>query len=182
MLVLGPRADEDFVAPNVWGWLGSGILFVAPDDSFLLTFRSARVHPPLVWGLPGGQVPLDMRDSLEDIQESAEIETIEELGSLPPVYEFSDYVIYPDAFPQQLRLKREQFRNRNQYPRFYVFRYDVPMSVKWEWEPDLEFSEGAWENDEYGWFTWEELDDLLEMEPERLMPGLVKEVTKLVPR
>ena len=176
----GRLGDEGYVVPGVWGWVGSGILFVAPDDSFLLALRSDEVVPPSVWGIPGGQVPKHMREDLEGIRASAEDEIEEELGAMPPLYEYTNtLVLYPDDFPQQLRLKREQFAEEDRYPQFYVFRYDVPMEVKHYWEPDLEFSSGAWENDDYAWMTFE---DLAEMEEGELLPGLVKEIMKLVPR
>lgn len=176
MLVVG--GDEDYVAPNVWGWVGSGILFVAPDDSFLLAFRSDEVRPPSVWGVPGGQVPLEARGSIEDIRLSAETEVAEEFGEMPPDARYLGLVVlYPDDFPQQLRAKQIQFEAEGRYPQYYLFRYDVSAETAATWEPDLEESEGAWENDEYAWVTLCELESKAD---EEVLPGLVKEVTKLV--
>ncbi len=181
MLVVGGDEDyieEGYIAPNVWGWVGSGILFVAPDNSFLLTFRSPEVRPPSVWGVPGGQVPFELRDSIDQIRLSAETETEEELGAMPPRAQYAGLVVlYPDDFPQQLRAKQLQFRTAGRYPQYYLFRYDVPAETVETWEPDLEESEGAWENDEYAWVT---LSELRSKADEEVLPGLVKEVAKLV--
>lgn len=179
MRLVGTRLDEGFVSPQVWGWVGAGILFVW-KDLFLLTLRSPFVHPPEVWGVPGGQVPLDMRHDIDSIRESAEIETTEELGSMPPEASYTGrFVLYPDDIPLQLTRKRQQFRHMGRYPQYYLFRYEVPAEVVNElwWQPDLETSPGAWENDEYAWFTYYDLEDLNEFE---VMPGLKAEIKALL--
>jgi len=83
--------------PLFWGKAGSGILFVANDDTALVVKRSAHVMQPNLWGIPGGAV-----GGTEDFHESgrgkrfkftermawdsAVRETGEELGVFPGNY------------------------------------------------------------------------------------------------
>ena len=80
---------------SVWGRAGSGMLYLCPDDqTAFLVLRAPQVADPDVWGIPGGAVKGtegwydeddEEMESFDDetLRESAEKETVEEIGYLP---------------------------------------------------------------------------------------------------
>jgi len=90
---MGKRCDN----PAFWGKAGSGILFVANDDTALLTKRSPYVMQPNTWGVPGGAVggtegfyrserAKKFKFTVKAAWNSAVRETEEELGYFPESY------------------------------------------------------------------------------------------------
>lgn len=139
------------MAPDVWGHVGSGIL-LERDGEVFLGLRSEEVAHPLTWGAPGGQVPFELRDRLEDIHKSAVTEFKEEVGSPPPGKYSGRYA-----------------RRRTEVHDFYLFLYHTKL------DPEVNpYAAGAWENEEFAWFP---VDNL----PEDVIPGLLEEIQELLP-
>jgi 8-oxo-dGTP pyrophosphatase MutT (NUDIX family) len=89
--------------PEFWGRAGSGILFVANDDTVLLTLRSSHVMQPGTWGIPGGAVAGTegyhesdegerFKFTYQQAWKSAVRETKEEIGYFPQKYSELGYV------------------------------------------------------------------------------------------
>lgn len=165
--------EEDLVAPGVWGWVGSGVLLVRVGPAgpeVFLGFRSAHVHPPLLWGIPGGQVPFAMRGTVEAIRASAVTEFEEEVGYFPPEARYTGlHFLYPDDSPAALERVIQEYGDGTR-PQYHAFLYEIPPGT--EIHPDAE-AEGAWENDDFGWFP---VGDL----PQDAIPGLEDEVAGLL--
>lgn len=120
----------------------AGILFRTPDDYFLLAQRSGKVSRPYKWGCPGGGVQAG-----EEPKQAAEREVIEELGSMPPDSNWTG-IVYVRPTPSKDGL-------------FYSYVYDVPESVKSEWEPNLTSTNPfAHETAQVKWLRREEINQL----------------------
>jgi len=96
----------------------AGVLFRTPDRYYLLAQRGRNGTRPFKWGLPGGGVEVG-----EDPQDSAVREVIEELGSMPPEFEWSG-LVFVRPTPSRHGL-------------FYSYVYDVPSSTIEDWKIDI---------------------------------------------
>ena len=162
---VGGRVDEEgIVEAGTWGWVGAGILLLrqAPDGlEVFLGLRSEDVLEPFVWGMPGGQVPPDYRETEEDIRESAVREFEEEVGYFPLEAQYTGiHVLYPDDAASGL----ENFSERRH--QYHVFAYLLPPDVEVTVNP---YAVGADEHDEFAWWL---VDDL----PADVVGGLDAEV------
>lgn len=85
---------EDENGEVYWGTKASGILFVRrhPVDGWqlLVTLRSDVVEEPNTWGVTGGSIPDEDTDSFE----SAQRETVEEIGTFPSLYRVIDEYVW----------------------------------------------------------------------------------------
>lgn len=130
--------DEGMVGKH-WGSAASGLLLTT-GERVLLLLRSEEVQDPGVWGIPGGAIPVAKGGARKDSYESALDETREEAGLVLP----SDAKVLGETV----------FRDGSFTFTTYVVR--VPRSME---QARLILN---WENDDYGWFTAEEVDELRE--------------------
>lgn len=128
--------DVGFTETGRWGNQGSGILFTT-GEKILLLRRSSSVEEPGTWGIPGGAVPQTSRSTFRDPYVSAKQETREELGTLPTHQVVDQYVYQEDRF------------------RYTTYVAKVSAMTAQRFRPTLN-----WENDDAGWFTRDELQDL----------------------
>jgi 8-oxo-dGTP pyrophosphatase MutT (NUDIX family) len=128
--------DVGWTPTGRWGNQGSGILFTT-GERILLLHRSSGVEEPGTWGIPGGAVPQTSKGTFRDPYVSAKQETREELGTLPTHQVVDQYVYQEDRF------------------RYVTYVAKVSAMTARRFRPTLN-----WENDDYGWFTQEELQSL----------------------
>ena len=108
-----------------WGRRAAGLLIRRVDTgAILLALRSERVMDPGLWGIPGGRVEPGQTDL-----EAAFTETVEELGSLPPVEVVSTHVMQSGDFT------------------YTTYAATMAGADAARWVPDLN-----WENDAWRWF------------------------------
>lgn len=151
-------------ASTTWGRAGSGTLFYCPDDqTVLLLKRSALVEDPGLWGIPGGAVKgsegfMDDEDredvsyGEEELQNSAQAETEEEMGCSPE-----------GAPTGSVTLSFGNFR-------YTTFRIDVNSEQKQNINSSISLN---WESDEYQWFPLNRL-------PASIHPGVKEAMEKLI--
>ncbi len=96
----------------------AGIMFRTPSGYILMGQRSQFVSRPFKWAVPGGGL-----DGDEMPREAAEREVREELGSMPPVYEWTGLV---DVRPTP-----------NDKGLFYTYLYNVPESTRTDWKINI---------------------------------------------
>jgi GNAT superfamily N-acetyltransferase/ADP-ribose pyrophosphatase YjhB (NUDIX family) len=131
-----PLFDEGFVG-NRWGSQGAGLLLTT-GEKVLLLLRSDEVEEPGTWGISGGAVRRDSdTGDFQDLKQAALQEAREEMGRVPPHRIVGQWVYQEGRF------------------RYTTFVGMVDPEVLDQWEPRLN-----WENDDYGWFTQDELADL----------------------
>lgn len=128
--------DVGFIETGRWGNQGSGLLFTT-GEKILLLHRSPYVEEPGTWGIPGGAVPQTSSGKFKDPLVSARTETREELGTLPQHQVVDQYVYEEDRF------------------RYVTFVAKVSEQTARRFRPTFN-----WENDDFGWFTRDELADL----------------------
>jgi len=127
-----------------WGRRAAGLLIVRGDGKILLAKRSEEVLDPGVWGVPGGRI-----EPGEDPLDAAIAETVEEMGSLPPVKAVAHDVYRSGGFE------------------YWTFIVRMSTTNAQKWRPKLN-----WENDDWGWF---DPDDL----PEPLHPNVRETIRKI---
>ena len=131
-----PLYDEGFVGQR-WGSQGAGLLLTT-GEKVLLLLRSGEVEEPGTWGISGGAVRRDSDTGQhQDVKSAALQEAREEMGSLPPYRITGSWIYQEGSF------------------RYTTFVGTVDPEVIDTWAPALN-----WENDDYGWFSHEELADL----------------------
>jgi 8-oxo-dGTP pyrophosphatase MutT (NUDIX family) len=89
-VVASEYEDEGHVNGN-WGSQASGVMFRC-GNKILLLKRAHWTMDPLLWGIPGGAVPVDQNKEPMDIKQSAIKETTEEIGGFPEGYWSKKYV------------------------------------------------------------------------------------------
>lgn len=152
--------DDDFgYRQNPWGKVGAGILFVCEeDDTMLLMHRSGNVEEPFTWGVPGGAIigegwhdwHFDVEPYTDkELWEGAKRETWEECGDLPP--HLSDTQI-----KHIFDFKKGDFVFRD-------FVVVITKEQKDNWDIDLEMAVDSWENNDFGWFSLNNLPHPLHM-------------------
>jgi 8-oxo-dGTP pyrophosphatase MutT (NUDIX family) len=147
--------------PKFWGKAGAGILFVCSEDNTIfLMHRSRYVEQPGTWGIPGGSVSGEGfydssmgadRPTDATFWKGAQQETVEECGSLPEQM----------SVEGTLDFQSGSFVYRN-------FICDIPLSEKEKWTRGIELN---WENDEYGWFDFDDLPYDLHFGVENILEG-----------
>jgi 8-oxo-dGTP pyrophosphatase MutT (NUDIX family) len=131
-----PLSDEGFIGQR-WGSQGAGLLLTT-GEKVLLLLRSGEVEEPGTWGLAGGAVRRDDRNGkFQDVKQAALQESQEEMGTVPPHRIVGQYAYQEPNF------------------QYTTFIGQVAPKVAETWQPRLN-----WENDDYGWFSPEELKDL----------------------
>jgi 8-oxo-dGTP pyrophosphatase MutT (NUDIX family) len=148
-----PLEDEGFVG-RYWGSQGAGLILTT-GQRVLLLLRSGEVEQPGTWGIAGGAVRVDSNTGRpQDLKRAALQEAKEELGTVPIFRSIGQWVYHDGDFT------------------YTNFVGRVSEQVAESWRPSLN-----WENDDYGWFTMEEMvnlplhfgvDALLDAVPEML--------------
>jgi 8-oxo-dGTP pyrophosphatase MutT (NUDIX family) len=108
-----------------WGRRAAGLLIRRDDTgAIFLALRSEDVMDPGLWGIPGGRVEPGQTD-----QEAAFEETLEELGTLPPVEVVGEHIMQSGSFT---------------YTTYVAVMAGADAAT---WRPQLN-----WENDAWRWF------------------------------
>ena len=136
-----------------WGRSAAGLFIVSRDTNHvLLTLRSAHVNEPHTWGLPGGRCEGD-----ESTLDCAVREVREETQFRGPLAVMNEPVFTyrePDfAFDNYLAFSDSEFKCKLD-----------------------------WENDDYGWFSLEELPAPLHFGTEELLAKARQKIARLIAR